>query len=52
MFNAMLNPLYVVCAGALAGLMPNRQLIAQMQAAITPPRPAQQALPTSTTQPT
>ncbi len=56
MFNAMLNPLYVVCAGALAGLMPNRQLIAQMQAAITPPRPVQQpvqqALPTSTTQPT
>lgn len=54
MFNAMLNPLFVLCAGALAGLVPSRQLIAQMQAAITPaPRPVQPtALPAGTTQTT
>lgn len=52
MFNAMLNPLYVVCAGALAGLVPSPQLIAQMQAAIAPPRPAAQSLPAGTTQAT
>jgi hypothetical protein len=52
MFNAMLNPLYILCAGAVAGLAPTPQLIKQMQAAIAPPPPpAQQALPAAS-QPT